>query len=325
MFTRLHAKKAKYIKHITTSVVASAVAFSVALAVGVFSAGGAHASASNAGHTNLPPAVPSSVPSVPPMSSVTPQPSGTPQGQPGCNTNFPDVLPGSPFYSYIHCLACQGVVTGFPDGTFRPGSNVTRGQLSKMVSSSAGYTDAIPSSRQTFHDIAYGTPYWIYIERAAQHGVITGYPCSNAPGSNLPCDALGLPYFKPNDNVTRQQVAKMVAISAGFVGGNRNNSNNGSSHSSHTNLPPAVPTSPVVAYTFADVLPTNGFYPYVEALAQHGSIGGYSCGSSNPNTGAAEPCDALSRPYYRPADNMTRGQIAKVVSVTFFPTCATQP
>src|SRR6266704_3004813 len=50
-----------------------------------------------------------------------------------CTMNFSDVPPGSTFYDYIHCIYCQGIISGYPDGTFRPNTDVTRGQLSKIV------------------------------------------------------------------------------------------------------------------------------------------------------------------------------------------------
>jgi hypothetical protein len=58
-----------------------------------------------------------------------------------------------------------------------------------------------------------------------------------------------------------------------------------------------VPTIP----TFIDVLPTNPFYLYVESVYHAGIISGYSCG-----TGCLE---------FRPNNNITRGQAAKMIFV----------
>ena len=63
----------------------------------------------------------------------------------------------------------------------------------------------------------------------------------------------------------------------------------------------------------ADVLPDSPFFPYAETSAAAGVIGGYACGGSNPATGAAEPCDGANRPYYRPGNNVTRGQLSKII------------
>jgi hypothetical protein len=227
--------------------------------------------------------------------------------QPLCAVSFHDVRPGeNPFYTYVRVLACRNILSGYGDGTFRPNASVTRGQLAKMVAASGGYTDAIPGSRWTFHDIAPGSTYWLYVERVAQHGVTSGYACSDESGSTEPCDEANRRYFRPNEYVTRQQVAKMVAASMDMT-------------SHRAGVPRAVPTSATLQYTFTDVPPFNTFNPYVEALANLGSISGYNCGGTNPDTGQPEPCDAQGRKYFRPGSNMSRGQVSKVLATTFFP------
>lgn len=47
--------------------------------------------------------------------------------------HFIDVPTTSPFYSYIETAYNRGVISGYADSTFRPGSNATRGQISKIV------------------------------------------------------------------------------------------------------------------------------------------------------------------------------------------------
>jgi hypothetical protein len=85
--------------------------------------------------------------------SCGPAPSPTPGGQPtpnptpsACSLQFSDVPIGSTFYTYVRCMACRGIITGYSSGCgtgnpcFRPNNNVTRGQLatrgqtSKIVS-----------------------------------------------------------------------------------------------------------------------------------------------------------------------------------------------
>jgi hypothetical protein len=70
----------------------------------------------------------------------------------------------------------------------------------------------------------------------------------------------------------------------------------------------ARPWSPPAQATYADVVPSSGFYTDIEALAAVGSMGGYACG------GPGEPCDALSRPYFREFVSVTRGQLARIVA-----------
>jgi hypothetical protein len=62
------------------------------------------------------------------------------------------------------------------------------------------------------------------------------------------------------------------------------------------------------------VQPGSTFYPYVQTLACRGIISGYPCG------GAGEPCVApTNRPYFRPSNPATRGQMAKIATAGFFP------
>ncbi|HYP19337.1 MAG TPA: S-layer homology domain-containing protein, partial [Chloroflexia bacterium] len=96
-----------------------------------------------------------------------------------------------------------------------------------------------------------------------------------------------------------------------------------------TCVPPATRTaialasaSPTVTATacpvqFQDVPPStdvSSFYPYVRCLACRGIVGGYPCGGTNPETGQAEPCGTSDDPYYRPSNQITRGQISKIVA-----------
>src|SRR4051812_19035516 len=58
---------------------------------------------------------------------------------------------------------------------------------------------------------------------------------------------------------------------------------------------------------FEDVFPENPFFGYIRNIYYAGIIGGYQCG------GPGEPCGPEHLPYYRPNNNVTRSQIAKIV------------
>src|SRR5207237_1019050 len=47
--------------------------------------------------------------------------------------HFHDVLPADPFYGWIETAYGHGVISGYADGTFRPGANATRGQIAKIA------------------------------------------------------------------------------------------------------------------------------------------------------------------------------------------------
>ena len=145
-----------------------------------------------------------------------------------CPIYFQDVPTSDPFYIYVRCLTCRALLSGYPCGGpgepcigpgnqpyFRPNNNATRGQIAKILSNAAGYTDVLPSTQQTFEDVPPGSTFWTQIERIAARGFINGYPCG---GPGEPCVAPGnRPYFRPNTSVTRGQLAKMDALTAGWT------------------------------------------------------------------------------------------------------------
>ena len=91
-----------------------------------------------------------------------------------------------------------------------------------------------------------------------------------------------------------------------FVGGS-GNSGAATPKASASVLLPNV-TCPA-GQCFTDVPPGNGFFDNINALYMDGIIGGYPCG------GSGEPCDADNRPYYRPANLVSRQQMSKFVDL----------
>jgi hypothetical protein len=205
------------------------------------------------------------------------------------NDPFWDVPQSSPFYSYVRCLACLGIVSGYSDASFRTNERVTRGQAAKIIANAAGYNDDIPAGHQTFADVAPDSPFWVYIERVYAHGAIGGYPCG-AEAEGEPCPGI---YYRPSAYLTRGQLAKIATNVAGY-------------------------DDTPVGQTFNDVPPGSPFYTFIERSAIHNVISGYPCGGTNPDTGEAEPCPGA---YFRPASNVTRGQTAKIVANSLLPGC----
>ncbi len=202
--------------------------------------------------------------------------------------SFSDVPYGSYYYDYVYYLVCHTIISGYPDTTFRPNNNTTRGQLAKIVSNSAAYSDTIPSTQQTFQDVPNSNAFWLYTERVYAHSVLSGYPCG---GAGEPCVAPGnRPYFRPNNNVTRSQLSKIIANAAGFTD-----------------------VIPSTQQTFQDVPNSDSFWVFIERMAGRGIITGYPCG------GAGEPCVAPgNRPYFRVGNSATRGQVSKIDKIAFF-------
>jgi hypothetical protein len=133
--------------------------------------------------------------------------------------------------------------------------------------------------------------FWLWVERLSNRGIIGGYACG---GPFEPCvTPNNRPYFRPNNDVTRGQLSKIVSGAAGWT---------------------ETPTG----QTFEDVLPGSTFYVYIERIASRGIVNGYPCG------GPFEPCVSPgNRAYFRPNNQATRGQMSKIAAAAFFPGCST--
>jgi subtilisin-like proprotein convertase family protein len=220
------------------------------------------------------------------------------------NQRFADVPPTNTFYPYVQCLTCRGIISGYPCGGtgepcdaddlpyFRPNTSITRGQIAKIVSNSAGFNEE--PGEQIFEDTPPGSPFYVWINRLAMRGHMAGYPCGTM--TSEPCVSPGnRPYFRPNANATRGQLAKIVANAAGFQG----------------NPGPQI---------YEDVPASNTFFAFINRLSNRQVMGGYPCGVL-----PGGPCmPPGNRPYFRPNNNVTRGQASKIVANTFFQGCETR-
>jgi len=202
-----------------------------------------------------------------------------------CAVTFRDVPSGHTFHDSIRCLACRTIISGYADGTFKPDNLVTRSQLAKIVSNAANFTEN--PGAQIFQDVPTDHTFYEWINRLTNRGYMSGYSCGN-PGE--PC-VQNRPYFRPFANATRAQTSKIVSNAARY-----------------NDLP--------TGQTFEDVPPTHPFYTEIQRLAFRNIMGGYNCG------GTGEPC-VNNRPYFRPYNDVTRGQSAKIVANTFYPNCQT--
>jgi hypothetical protein len=111
-------------------------------------------------------------------------------------TTFPDIQ-NSWAQSFIEALAARNIISGFPDGTFRPDAPVTRAQFAAMISRAFPQTNQRPGI--TFSDVP--SFYWANtaIQSAYQSGFLSGYP------NNL---------FLPEQNIPRAQV--LVSLASGL-------------------------------------------------------------------------------------------------------------
>ena len=218
-----------------------------------------------------------------------------------CPIQFEDVPADYTFYSVVRCLACRNILSGYACGGagepcgagnkpyFRPSVQISRGQIAKIVSQSAGL-DSAPGTR-LFEDVPEASPFFAYIQRLTNNGYMGGYTCGQL--TEEPCVAPdNRPYFRPSSNASRGQLSKIVSNAA-------------------------LINTVVSGQTYEDVPGDSPFYMFIERLSDLNVMSGYACGSPG------EPCGAGNKPYFRPNANVTRGQASKIVANTFYPGCQT--
>lgn len=109
-------------------------------------------------------------------------------------SNFADLPSDYWAESEIMLLTNNGVINGYPDGTFRPENPVTRAEFAKMILLTLGYSPELPEN-PTFPDVPRQEWYYRYVQGAVKHGLVEGYP----DGS-----------FKPEGNITIAEVLTVI-------------------------------------------------------------------------------------------------------------------
>lgn len=108
---------------------------------------------------------------------------------------FKDVPTNNSHYAAIENLASKNIISGYSDGTFRPGNYVTRAQAAKIIAKSLNLASST-QSRQQFRDVPVNSEYYGVIQALNERNIIGGYSSDNT--------------FRPNEWLTRAQMAKIL-------------------------------------------------------------------------------------------------------------------
>lgn len=105
----------------------------------------------------------------------------------------------------IATLEVRGIITGFPDGTFRSDSPITRGQLTRLLAAALNLNEEVRqlSGRNSrFSDTPAG--HWAapYVEALAESGLARGFPDGT---------------FRPDQQVSRAEFAAFIVRAAGLL------------------------------------------------------------------------------------------------------------
>ncbi|MHB1127162.1 MAG: S-layer homology domain-containing protein [Bacillota bacterium] len=94
----------------------------------------------------------------------------------------------------IQRLIDAGILSGYPDGTFKPDGTLTRGDYAKYVVNAAGLKEEKPAT-PTFKDAGASMANYGFIEAAAKAKIIQGFPDGT---------------YRPTDNITKGQAAAIA-------------------------------------------------------------------------------------------------------------------
>ncbi len=159
-------------------------------------------------------------------------------------SGFTDLDQNDESFVAINFLKNNDIVRGYPDGSFKPESNVSRVEALKFIYEGLN-KEVKPKAVLEFSDTDSKAWYARYIAAAQNEGVVKGYP------GNL---------FKPANSVTRAEFIKMLMEASGF---------NGKDYVT-------------VKQPYADVAGNEWFYSYV-ALAKDKNLIDSSTNKFRPN------------------------------------------
>ncbi len=117
----------------------------------------------------------------------------------GASYVIPEDVIGTRYENAVRVLSGLGIMKGYPDGSFKPDSGITRAEFAKIAAKLLGYT--VSGGAQSFSDVP--KSHWAYdvVETAAYAGAVNG----TAPG-----------IFSPDMAVTTPQAAKILTSILGY-------------------------------------------------------------------------------------------------------------
>lgn len=177
-----------------------------------------------------------------PTPTPTPNPTPKPTPTPGGSAKFNDIANhwAKPF---IEQLADLGIISGFPDGSFKPDATLTRAQHAAMLLKA--FELAPIREATTFKDVA--ADFWAKdaIAKANRAGFLSGYPDQT---------------FRPNQNLTRAQALVSLVNGLKLTGGTSNTLGVYSDRAE-------IPSFATAAITTATALKMVVNYPKKEVIA----------------------------------------------------------
>lgn len=109
------------------------------------------------------------------------------------SSGYTDVASGSWYNNAVSTLSRMGILSGYADGSFRPGAGITRAEFAKLAVSFFEYEGI--KAENGFKDVAEGAWYARYVAAAAELGLVNGYEGG---------------IFRPEAGITRAEASAII-------------------------------------------------------------------------------------------------------------------
>ncbi len=201
------------------------------------------------------------------------------------NAAFSDVDQTTDYETAITWMSDNGVIQGYPDGTFKPDQCVNRAEFLKMMYLTSKKdiitTDSAAGSNyydNYFSDTSTSEWYWPYVNKALQDGTVVGYPDGT---------------FKPSQCVNRVEAIKMASLEF----------NNGTLPNDGMYAGATIKLNSVLDIDYNQWYGDYFTYVWLRNLVGTGHV----VENANPDSSAG-----VDR-YYDPAGSMTRKEVAEML------------
>lgn len=156
--------------------------------------------------SNIPVTVPVAPQAEVPPATIDPQAEVSPvttPATPAPTVKFTDVPQNLWARPYIEALATRGIVSGYPDDTFKPGGSITRAEFAALLQKA--FEQKPKATAANFKDVS--SKFWALpaIQESVNTGFLRGYP------NNV---------FRPNQPISKAQVLVALANGLGLTPAN---------------------------------------------------------------------------------------------------------
>ena len=110
--------------------------------------------------------------------------------------SFEDVSPTNPYWQMIQAMQEKGLISGYPEGTFRPNEHISRKHVAQLLNN-ALQLEAKTGTKIRYKDVPKNHPYYDAILTVSQAGIFSGDKNEN---------------FNPDAPITRIQLAKVLDL-----------------------------------------------------------------------------------------------------------------